>query len=120
MDKNGKMTPRFLAYFLEGDQARYESVAKKNGYSSLEIQDGLGYLTTKSQYTGSLDLEKLVTPGITPADIARIRSIRRFEPRSKDTVMLFQIAAKVAGISESWATNPQLHSILERESNGKV
>ncbi len=120
IDKEGKMTARFLGYLLGGDADKYREVAKKNGYSEADIAEATGYMDQGQAYHGNLNPEQFAGIGVAPADVARIRSMKKFEPGSKDTVMLFKLGAKAAGISEAWATNQNLHAILGKESNGKV
>lgn len=55
---------------------------------------------------------------IPQSEIARIRKLKVFTPNSQDAIILFRIAAKAANLPESWATNKNLHYILNRESAG--
>lgn len=57
---------------------------------------------------------------ISEEDIRSIRSRDRFFPESKEAVQLFQVAARIAGLPENWAQMRSLHTILKRESNGRV
>lgn len=53
-------------------------------------------------------------------EINRIRKIRKFQPGSQDTITLFRLAARAGNLPEEWSTNQNLHTILRRESNGRV
>jgi hypothetical protein len=57
------------------------------------------------QYTGNL-----TTP----------KKIKRYAPYSKDAYDLFRFSAIKYGLPESWATDPDLHWILSKESGGWV
>lgn len=119
VDANGKMSLAFIAYLSEGDNGIYKSVAQKVGYSAEDIEANKSQVVARD-YSGNIDAEKLMSLQITQEEINRIRSIKQFQPNSPDAVLLFRIAAKVGGLPEDWATNPKLHYILGRESNGKV
>lgn len=57
---------------------------------------------------------------ISSEKIQEIYKIKNFPPYSKVAVSLFKIAAKVAWLPESWATNKNLHFILDKESDWEV
>jgi len=49
-----------------------------------------------------------------------IYDLRRYPPRSSEAVVLFTSAARFAGLPDAWASAPELHAILEKESGGYV
>lgn len=55
-----------------------------------------------------------------PPAAAAIYRLPRYVPRTADAVMLFQSAAKYAGLPAAWAHAPELHAIIARESEGYV
>jgi|GEM_PF-2728183 hypothetical protein len=63
-------------------------------------------------YSGKLDMKQFEDLNISSEDVTRVRSLNRFEPGSKDAVMLFKIATKTGGFPEEWATSKALHYIL--------
>lgn len=53
-------------------------------------------------------------------DTGSAPNLQVYTPGSPEQVALFQEAARVAGLPESWASSPGLINILRRESGGKV
>lgn len=113
------MSLGFLSYLSAGDENFYKNTAEKLGYSAEEIAANT-IKTEPRDYSQGMDLSRAMSAEITESEIARIRSIKQFQPNSADTVLLFRIAAKVGNLPENWAENQNLHYILSRESNGKV
>jgi len=75
------------------------------------------YIDNKSSYISTdIEMDKVIDWEITQNTIDRINRIKKFEKWDKDTIILFKIACRVAGINESWAENPHLHKILSNES----
>lgn len=116
-----KFSLEFLSFLFDVDNSAYEKTSKNYGYNDEEI----GKTKQERQkrvinYTWDLNLEKFASMNISKEDVEKIRKIKKFHPNTADTVTLFRIAAKVAWISESWATNPNLHQILWKESGWVV
>lgn len=65
------------------------------GYQEAEIDAHKSNVVTRD-YSGSIDNEKIMSMGISDAEIQRIRSIKQFQPNAPDTILLFRIAAKTA------------------------
>lgn len=97
----------------------YRSVAQKIGYTDEEILKNT-FTPVARDYSRGIDMSKVMSAEISQEEINRIRSIKKFQPNSPDAVMLFRIATKIANLPEDWAKNEKLHSVLARESNGKV
>ncbi|PZM83917.1 hypothetical protein DLH72_03055 [Candidatus Gracilibacteria bacterium] len=123
VDENGNFNANFLLYLLGGIFSIFEKFAKGLGFGSEEIEGAKQFgkeNIPSREYKGDLSLEKLLAKNISPEDVKRIRSKKKFKPYSEDTVTLFKIATKTAGLPESWAINKNTHYILQRESNGIV
>lgn len=119
-ESDWKFSLEFISYLLSYDNDLFEKTAKWYGYTEEQIKQLEKTRENNFRYNWSLDLEKFASLDISAEEVKKIRSIRRFEPYSKDAVTLFRIAAKVWDFPESWATNQDLHYILGRESNWKV
>lgn len=112
-----KFSLEFLSFLFDVDNSAYEKTSKSYGYNDVEINQTKKERETRVlNYSWDLNLEKFASLNISKEEVEKIRKMKKFIPNSADTVTLFRIAAKVAWISESWATNQNLHYILGRES----
>lgn len=120
--KDWKASINFLSYLSQGKRETFNQIAKDYGYSEDDIKIWETFLEEVAPmvYSGKLDMKQFEDLNISSEDVTRVRSLNRFEPGSKDAVMLFKIATKTGGFPEEWATSKALHYILWRESNGKV
>jgi peptidoglycan hydrolase-like protein with peptidoglycan-binding domain len=70
--------------------------------------------------TDSGRTDQLVWRALASGRAMRMPAIVRYAPRSDAAIALFRQAAPLAGVPESWARSPALHSILQAESDGIV
>ncbi|MBB1564939.1 hypothetical protein HG430_002770 [Candidatus Gracilibacteria bacterium] len=72
-----------------------------------------------SKKIGNLDLSKYGDI-VSKEELQEIYQTEKFPPYSELAIKLLTIAARVAGLPESWAKNKNLHFILDKESKGEV
>lgn len=119
VDDTNKMTPEFLAYIYNDDQKDYTYVAKNFWYKDEDISRAYSSrVPSTPQYAGTIANDRFANMNIPKEEVERIRKIKVFTPNSQDAITLMRIACQVANISQSWATNPNLHYILGKESAG--
>lgn len=122
MLSDGRISAEFLAYLFSDSGDKYKKVAKNQGYSEEEIKEA-GKKAGKSRpdYDGEVKAEAIATKDINVKEVERLRKLKVFKPNSEDAIKLFTIAATKAGLPVEWATNKNLHYILNKESlGGKV
>lgn len=119
--ETGKISDKFAWYLLNWFNAKeetFKSVAKEFKFDPKVLKE------TKSNndiWWGTIkDMEEINIEGVTNEEIQRVLNMNRFNPRSKETQILFRVALQAAWLPEEWYKSPWLHSILERESAWKV
>nr|MDD3720553.1 hypothetical protein [Candidatus Gracilibacteria bacterium] len=130
-EKDGKLTPEFLTYFInqtEKDEQKRKDLVKKLGIDS-NLLEKYSRTQRSLNYKGYRKFEELSQEEkneIGKIDVKKLESFKvesfgkQFIPGSKEAQELFTYAAILAGLPAIWGQDKRLHDILRNESKGVV
>ncbi len=123
-EKDWKLTPEFLSYYL--NQTHWDKEKRKEYVKTLWIDEHVLEKYSRkniekkySWYKELSDEEKFEISKIDPKKLESFEKPSfwmRFEPWSKEAQELFTYAAMKAGLPKEWWNNKWLHYILKNES----
>lgn len=115
--EGNRVSEAFAGYIIEllwKDSAPFVKeywfdTTKMKKFTRMSKSPGLG---------GWVYMENIDIENISPEKLQETLHLKRYIPKSREAVILFTAAAQAAWLPKSWAKNPKLHHILQKESAG--
>lgn len=120
-EKEGKITSEFAWYIMNSFSANTDNI--KTVAKNLNLDADIMIKSKKASETfgwNIKNMEDINIEWISKEELEKVLQLKRFPPRSKEAQILFSAALQATWLPKEWFNMPELHKILESESNWRV